>query len=112
MNTHGALDHLLRKDAAMAIPRLGRNGTALLLVLACSARATPPTQATSDEPKSDRMYRTGSHIPVRDPQSTYSKTLDAQDVQDSMMQTPGTRRRRRATDRRRFARRRQPVRQR
>ncbi len=69
----------------MDIPGFVRNGAALLLVLGCYACANAPAQTASDEPRSDKMYRTGSHIPVKDPESTASKTVDTQAVQDSMM---------------------------
>lgn len=73
----------------MALPRFVRAGAASVLVLACCACATAPTQTASGEPRSEKMYRTGSHIPVRDPESTQSKTLNTQAVQDQMMQNAG-----------------------
>jgi hypothetical protein len=32
------------------------------------------------------MFRTGSRIPVKDPESTQSKAIDTQAVKDSMLQ--------------------------
>jgi len=75
----------------MAFPRFVRNGAALVLVLACCACATPANetpanQTASEEPRSDKAFRTGSRIPVKDPESTSAKALNTQAVQDSMMQ--------------------------
>jgi hypothetical protein len=73
----------------MVTARFVRNGAALLLALGCCACATTtPTETASEEPRS-KMYRTGSHIPVRDPESSTAKSVDAQAVKDSMLRSGG-----------------------
>jgi hypothetical protein len=65
-----------------------RIGLAALLAFACTACSTPSTQ-TASEPQEDKIYRTGSRIPVKDPDSSSSKSIDVQSVQDSMRTSGG-----------------------
>jgi hypothetical protein len=76
-------------DNDMPISRTARIGLAAFLALTCVACATPSTQ-TASEPQEDKIYRTGSRIPVKDPESSSSKSIDVQSVQDSM-RTSGSR---------------------
>ena len=73
----------------MRLPRSARTGLAALLALTCVGCATPSNQ-TASEPQEERVMRTGSHIPVKDPNSSYSKSIDVQGVQDEM-RTSGAR---------------------
>jgi hypothetical protein len=61
---------------------------AALLALSFAACSTPSTQ-TASEPQEDKVYRTGSRIPVKDPESSSSKSIDVQSVQDSMRTSGG-----------------------
>ena len=54
--------------------------------LGCVACATPQWDPNNTEPREDPVYRTGSHIPIKDPASSPSKTMDTQSVQDALRQ--------------------------
>jgi hypothetical protein len=63
--------------------------TAALLALSCVACMSVPTEMASSEPRPEPVYRTGSKIPVRDPDSVYSKSIEPQMVRDQMMHRGG-----------------------
>ena len=49
------------------------------LAVLCSSCALPP-QKTADAPE-EKVYRTGSHLPVKDGQATDVKTVDPTTIQ-------------------------------
>jgi hypothetical protein len=53
-----------------------------LVCVACASPAWDPNNTA--EAKDDPVYRTGSHIPIKDPASSPSKTMDTQSVQDAL----------------------------
>jgi len=55
-----------------------------VFALACAACASPQWDPNNTEAKDEPVYRTGSHIPVKDPASSPSKSVDVQSVQDSL----------------------------
>jgi hypothetical protein len=73
----------------MPISCAARTVFAALLALSFAGCSTPSTQ-TASEAQEDKIYRTGSRIPVKDPESSSSKSIDVQGVQDSM-RTSGSR---------------------
>jgi hypothetical protein len=59
------------------------HAVAAVFVLACAACATPASDSNSTEPRDMPVYRTGSHIPVKDPASSSAQSVDAQSMQDA-----------------------------
>ena len=61
-----------------------RHAIVTVFGLACVACATPQWDPNNTEPREDPVYRTGSHIPVKDTASSPSKSVDVQSVQDAL----------------------------
>jgi hypothetical protein len=59
-----------------------------LLSLGCFACAVAPNNQ-ANEPPPERVYRTGSHVPVRDTESGFARSQDVQSVQDEMRKSSG-----------------------
>jgi hypothetical protein len=70
----------------MSSIRSRRSALIVLAALGCVACSTTPTQTV--EPREDRVYRTGSHIPVKDTDSAYVQSMDQQQAKD-MLNKPG-----------------------
>jgi len=68
----------------MFSPRPVRHAIVAMFGLVCAACASPAWDPNNTDAKDDPVYRTGSHIPIKDPASSPSKTMDTQSVQDAL----------------------------
>jgi hypothetical protein len=66
-----------------------RSSLVCILALGCFACAATPNNDQAAEPQ-ERVYRTGSHVPVRDTESGFARSQDVQSVQDEMRRSSGT----------------------
>jgi len=67
-----------------------RNALIALAALGCVACSTTPTQQTA-EPREDKVYRTGSNIPVKDKDSSaYVQSVDQQAAKDMLNRAGAT----------------------
>jgi hypothetical protein len=63
--------------------RLLRHAIMAIFSLSCVACATAASDPNNAEAKEEPVYRTGSHIPVKDPGSSSAKSVDVQSIQDA-----------------------------
>ena len=70
--------------------RFLRNAAVALAAVGCVACSTTPTQ-TAAEPREDKVYRTGSNIPVKDKDSSaYVQSVDQQGAKDMLNRAGAT----------------------
>ena len=79
----GQLDVVSKGDPSMFRNRPVRHAVLTLLALTCAACAAPASDSNNSEAREEPVYRTGSHIPVKDPASSSAKSVDVQSIQDA-----------------------------
>jgi len=79
----GQLNIINKGDPSMFRNRPVRHAMVALFVLTCAACATPTSDSNNAEARDEPVYRTGSHIPVKDPGSSSAKSVDVQSIQDA-----------------------------
>ena len=73
----------LPRNSRRGLPQFGAIVTAAMLLAACAAPSPSDPSAT---PRDDKVYRTGSNLPTRDPTATDAKAVDPGTIQRT---TPG-----------------------